>query len=235
MLAVGLSEEEVLPYLERINDNKRIVLACCNSPESVTLSGDRSALVELAKEFATNAVFARLLQVDVAYHSPFMQVIADRYLVAIEHIRPRVTAVDVTMLSTVTGRPIKPSELDASYWVQNMCSPVRFLQALKAALPAQKRSTRRSGSKAASIDGMVEIGPHSALKGPLRQTLQGLEAQAFYLSMLIRGENALVTALEAAASLWCHGCPVDLRRANTESDQTVTHRVLSDLPPYPFK
>lgn len=66
MAAIGLGTREVTEFLP-----KGIVLACENSPQSTTISGDR-LLVEQAIstiKAAKPETFTRLLKVDMAYHS----------------------------------------------------------------------------------------------------------------------------------------------------------------------
>ena len=66
MAAVGLGEAHLSDIL-----SDRVTLACENSPDSTTISGDRKS-VEDAVAFIQKSkpgVFARMLKVDVAYHS----------------------------------------------------------------------------------------------------------------------------------------------------------------------
>ena len=66
MAAVGLGVSQVSKYLV-----DGVVVACDNSPSNVTLSGDLPALqgvLETIKKESSN-VLARLLKVDIAYHS----------------------------------------------------------------------------------------------------------------------------------------------------------------------
>ena len=66
MLAVGMGREAVTPYLV-----EGVVLACENSPDSVTLSGDRGQVKKVAERITERKpeVFVRHLKVGVAYHS----------------------------------------------------------------------------------------------------------------------------------------------------------------------
>jgi acyl transferase domain-containing protein len=66
MVAVGLGCDQVGPYLV-----PGVVIGCENSPRSVTLSGDKSALEEVCKNIETDMpdVFLRRLKVEMAYHS----------------------------------------------------------------------------------------------------------------------------------------------------------------------
>ena len=66
MAAVGLGKDTMMPYL-----TPGLVIACENSPSSVTISGDIVELDKLLgklKEENPN-VFSRRLQVEMAYHS----------------------------------------------------------------------------------------------------------------------------------------------------------------------
>ncbi len=66
MAAVGLGEDQLSDIL-----SDRVTLACENSPESTTISGDRESVEKaVASVQASNpGVFARMLKVEVAYHS----------------------------------------------------------------------------------------------------------------------------------------------------------------------
>ena len=66
MAAVGLGKDDALSYLE-----PGVIVACENSPSSVTLSGDKASLeisCERIKKEKPNT-FLRHLKVDIAYHS----------------------------------------------------------------------------------------------------------------------------------------------------------------------
>lgn len=66
MAAVGLGEDQLSDIL-----SDHVTLACENSPQSTTISGDRESIekaVSLIQE-RKPGTFARTLKVDVAYHS----------------------------------------------------------------------------------------------------------------------------------------------------------------------
>jgi acyl transferase domain-containing protein len=198
MMAVGLSDSEVPPYLLDLPPGEIVVLACYNSPRSITLSGDRATIARLEKDFAKNGVFARQLKVDVAYHSPYMDLITDDYRRSVQHICPSSEQSTVKMFSTVTGDPIDPSKMNPDYWIDNMYSLVKFMQAVKSAFPLGKSMANQQ-----AFDAVIEIRPHAVLKGPLQQILeqQYRKDDIFYTSMLVRDQDALKTSLEAAGSL----------------------------------
>lgn len=66
MASVGLSSKDVAPFLV-----DGVVVACHNSPRSVTLSGDRDRIDHVVEQIKAQLpdVFCRRLRVNVAYHS----------------------------------------------------------------------------------------------------------------------------------------------------------------------
>lgn len=60
MMAVGLSKENALPFLSTLTKGKAVV-ACSNSPSSVTISGDETAIDELYIVLDSEKIFARKL------------------------------------------------------------------------------------------------------------------------------------------------------------------------------
>lgn len=66
MAAVGLGAGAAARFLK-----EGVVIACENSPESVTLSGDKEKLDQVVRTIKESNpdVLARTLKVDIAYHS----------------------------------------------------------------------------------------------------------------------------------------------------------------------
>ncbi|KAH7131815.1 hypothetical protein B0J11DRAFT_599822 [Dendryphion nanum] len=241
MLAAGLTEYETSQYLSLVPD-EAAVLACVNSPSSVTLSGDVDAIDKLEALISADGKFARKLKVKTAYHSPHMREVSGGYFERMGQLSKR----DLTdkenknktlMFSSLKGRLIEsPDELDAEYWVSNMENTVQFSAAVSSLLkhPAQpgKKAPTRWG-------GFVEIGPHTALKGPVQQIISAKSTnkavkEAPYLSLVERGKDAIDTSLAAAGQLWSYGHNVSLAAVNSENENAVGQKVLTDLPSYPW-
>jgi acyl transferase domain-containing protein len=115
MMAVALSEETAKPYLSKLKKGTAIV-AYINSPENVTISGDDLAILELKDSLAAEGVFAQVLKVENAYHSPHMKFIEKQYLESIRDIKTLETLPGRLMFSSVTGKLISGSEMGPSYW-----------------------------------------------------------------------------------------------------------------------
>ena len=236
-MAVGLSEKDVQPYLAKLESSDTAVVACVNSPSNVTISGDTSAITKLEALLKPDGVFARRLKVENAYHSPHMQTIAEEYQASLQDIKILDSKSATVMVSSVTGAPIALSELDAAYWVKNMVSPVQFVKAIGIVSSAPPTGVRRRRRDGKSVDTFLEVGPHSALQGPLKQILtENKNAETTtYVSVLQRGQNAITTSLDAVGKLWTMGQPLDILRANSFEVEPEPQLNLADLPTYTWK
>ena len=226
MMAVGASESEAEDWIARITRGD-VVVACVNSPSSVTLSGDAVAIDELEAMMKKDGVFARKLKVETAYHSPHMEMISVPYLQSMIDIQPQSGCPSRKMYSAVSGELVEPSELGPINWVQNLVSPVLFYDALYDLLRPTETG-RRSPDNA--VDVLLEIGPHSALQGPANQTMKkhGIKG-VDYRSVLSRGKNGIQTALAAVGALFSQGLAVNVKEVNGDTDDA---HPLADLPSY---
>lgn len=87
------------------------------------------------------------------------------------------------------------------------------------------------------VDTVPEIGPHSTLKGPVRETLGGTTAGKTidYVSLLGRFKSALETLPPAVGSLHPLGHFVDIVKFNDAGyPSKEPHQLLVNLPAYPF-
>ncbi|PYH67688.1 type I polyketide synthase [Aspergillus vadensis CBS 113365] len=232
MLAVGLGLAGVEKYLQATKDSS-VVVACINSPDNVTLSGNTSAIQELESLIQNNGHFARRLKVETAYHSPHMQVIAKQYLDSLSSIVPQKEDSSIKMFSSVTGGLISNGDLISSYWVANLLNPVNFLGAVQSLCNYSPNSKSRRLAKPFA-DIFLEIGPHSALQGPINQILNSnaKTSQLTYMSLLRRGQNASTTILEAVGALFTHGYTVDIARVNSRNIVRKQQTYLVDVPSF---
>ena len=236
MLAAGLTETEARNYLERAIEGVAVI-GCINSPTSVTISGDDHVITNLEGAIQKDDKFARKLRVNVAYHSPHMQVVADDFLESMGTVET-LTQFSIPMFSSVTEGLVKePKELNAAYWVQNMVSAVKFSGAVTTLLSHSSSSQRRR-KKPVDWSAIVEVGPHETLKGPLSQIMAAvdkkLNADITYTSLLKRKQNAESTTMETAGLLWCLGHSIDITKVNGDSQYPIP-KTLVDLPPYPWQ
>lgn len=223
MLAVGLGADAVAPFIDQFASAGDAWIACYNSPSSVTVSGNKPTLEALAAGIKAAGHFARLLQVDLAYHSPLMAAIGDEY----ERLLDADAAFTAgagpeagsSMFSSVTQARVT-SPADAKYWKNNMVSAVRFKEALEALVAAESPAV------------LIELGPSGALAGPVSQVLQGQPAggAVSYAAAWARGTGAPKALMDLAGRLFLAGAAVDLTVANAYADANV--RTVVDLPNY---
>ncbi|KAJ9635854.1 hypothetical protein H2199_008207 [Coniosporium tulheliwenetii] len=207
MMAVGLTEAEALIELQSYKG--RACIAAVNSPSTMTLSGDEDAILELKQTLTARKVFARQLQVAQAFHSHHMDPLAPAYQLALKNCPGFVTqSPTCLMVSSVTARVADSPNMGDSYWARNMTGAVRFSDALTGILLDEEDNQ--------NIDILVEIGPHPALKGPSRQTIQSLRLDIPYLASLTRGVSDYNGLLTTAGQLFSLGYPVDLAAVNRD-------------------
>ncbi|RFU78094.1 polyketide synthase [Trichoderma arundinaceum] len=222
MMAVGLGAVDATPYLEGLQD--QVQIACYNSPKSVTLSGAVPALETVKERITKDGHFARLLQVDLAYHSKFMTEIGADYEKLLEkNFKPLESKNKAAvMFSSVTGDTMGATA-NARYWKDNMTSAVRFDEALQAML-----------SKSDAPNFLIEIGPSGALAGPVSQIRAALGAKANnvkYTKALNRGTDSILALYGVAGSLFVEGASISLTKVNQEADSPKP-KVIFDLPNY---
>lgn len=221
MLATGVGVDEAEKYVAEATSG-RIVVAAINSPESVTLSGDLSAIDEVASRLEKDGVFARKLKVPLAYHSHHMLPMAQEYIDKMRSIIPKHSEwnENIVFASPVTGDIISPEILTPEHWARNLTSPVRFSEAFE--------SVCRSD---VNVNIVVEVGAHSTLAGPIRQILNGRKMD--YVSCLKRSTDAVETMQNLVCELLTRGYPVDLKAVNAPLGNE-TQIFTPDLPTYPW-
>lgn len=215
MAAIGMGWEDTKKHLI-----PNVTIACDNSPKSVTISGDMKdvkAVVAAVKK-SNRDVLARLLQVDKAYHSYHMAEIGEDYLSLIgEQVTGNEPA--IPFFSSVTGRLLNGKRnLESKYWRDNLESPVRFREAVTHLLKHEV------GQNAV----FLEVGPHSALAGPLRQIFTEVSSPAPYVAAMARNQNCISSLLTAIGKLHSLSVPIDLGAVFPNGC------CLPDLPRYPW-
>ena len=244
MIAVALSEAQARSYILRVASKfggAGMVVACINSPKSVTVSGDENQVDALKLLLDEDSVFSRKLQVDVAYHSPHMEQIAADYRHALMQLElgEQIPGCK-TMMSSVINVPVTSKDLcSADYWVKNLTNPVRFSDAItKLASGASKKKLGGGNPESVVVYDLLELGPHSALAGPTKDILKAIPRgnEIVYSSCLSRNVSALETTLSAVGKLWCLGYAVNIAAVNRSelSKTSCNNKGLSDLPEYPF-
>lgn len=239
MLAVGLGHVEVEPYLKRLTCGARVGVACINSPSSTTMAGDVEAVEELEGLLKADDIFARRLRVDTAYHSHHMEPVADSYRKALRAMpkeMPRTNGLaTIAFASPVTGYRISSAKkiADPEHWVGSLLQPVQFVEAFTEMV----QGDLSDDAPPSSVDIIVEVGPHTALGGPIQEILamddfDGLKLP--YYGTLVRHGHAVESLQTLASNLLKEGYPVDVEAVNFPEGKGGDVRVLTDLPSYPW-
>ena len=252
MIAVGLGLEDTKSYLKRLSS--KAVVACINSPSSITVSGDLSAVKQLEDLANKDGIFARRLQVDTAWHSHHMAAIADVYAEALERMQNEdhgsvvLKSAEISsrsedhcndvlnsviFSSPVTGRRVTNAKDLArpEHWVESLVQPVQFVAAFTDMILGGL------GTSASNVDVVVEVGPHTALGSPIQQILalpEFKELQISYYGCLVRKIDARDSMQALAASLLQDGYPVNMEAVNFAHGKGRHVKVLTELPSYPW-
>ena len=234
MLAVGLSEQKLQPYLEGMES--QIDLAAINGPGTLTLSGDTFCIHRLMEALTEADVFNRELRVEVPYHSYLMDPITDELIAALNGISPSVPL--TRLYSTVSGEPVDDIAYDGSYWAANVREPVAFMKAIYGLLDE-------------GFTTFVQIGPHPVLSSALRECTRAKGKDVRMVETLRRGDSESPRLEKAVAQVFAEGGVINWMRHNPngrfvplpnyawqrerhwlESDRSVAER--NGMAPTPF-
>jgi acyl transferase domain-containing protein/acyl carrier protein len=201
MIAVQATEEEVRPYL-----TDGVAVAAVNGPRSVVISGDETAVTEVAGHFERTT----RLKVSHAFHSPLMEPM----LAEFGKIAAQLTYREPTLpvVSNVTGTLADPGDLcDPEYWVRHVRETVRYHDGMKA---LEEHGVRT----------FVEVGPQAVLAG------LGCGDDAVFVAAQRRDRPETGQLLTTLGDLHTRGVPVDWEAFFAgRGARTV------DLPTYPFQ
>lgn len=234
MIAIGTSAADAYELCEDPELQGRVHVAAINAPASVTISGDRDAIDELKVVLDDEKKFARVLKVDKAYHSYHMRHCLDPYLKALAALGIRASghAAKCAWISSVhKGIDMSSASsanqfhlLDGIYWARNMERPVIFMQSVLEAV-----------SSHGPFDIAIEVGPHPALNGPVKQTIVP-DQDMPYTGLFQRGKPAIESVAEGLGYIWAHldgrNGSVDLLAYDRLMSECGSPRILKGLPTY---
>ncbi len=211
MLSVGVPYDEIAPLLEAEGD--RVSLAAVNGPTAITLSGHADSIERLAQQCSDRHIFARILAVNIAYHSPVMEQIREEFLTEVKDLRGR--AASIPFVSDVTGTWASGEECDAQYWWRAIRQPVLFRDAIRTLLDRELQT-------------FVEIGPHPVLSSSVLECMKEAGIKGTAIPSLRRSESERLTLLRSLGSLYALGCDPKWRAMREPLAR------LLDLPTYPW-
>lgn len=193
LIAVGLPETAAAERVAAVAEG-RLSIAAINSPTSVTIAGDDEAIERLRQSLEATDVFAKVLHVNVPYHSHIMETLRDEVLSSLASIVPQ--RAQLPLYSTVLGARVDGPELDAGYWYRNVRESVRFFAATQALIEDGHRS-------------FLEIGPHPVLAGAIGEALAERGDSGNAWCSLRRGQPESATCRSTLAELFARGVDPD--------------------------
>lgn len=218
MLSVPLTEEQIQPFL-----GSQVALAAVNAPGLSVLSGPCDAIAAVEARLQQEGVETQRLHTSHAFHSVMMKPLLPEFRAAVATIP--LQPPQIPYLSNITGTWITADEAtDPDYWVQHVCSTVRFGPGV-ATLLAQADMV------------LLEVGPGRTLNTLVRR--QGVAAHGRQLINVLRHPQNAATAglasdeamlMQALGRLWLAGVTVDW-----EALWAGQRRQRVPLPGYPFE
>ncbi|WP_257234566.1 acyltransferase domain-containing protein [Streptomyces sp. JV178] len=137
---------------EEVAREPGVVVAAVNGPRAVVVSGDRDAVTALAARWAERGRRTKVLRIDVAAHSPHLDLVRDTFHRTLPAMDLRVP--HTPLVSDATARPVEDEATEAGFWVRELSDPVRFTDAVDL--------LRVDGT-----DTFLELGPGEVLAGML--------------------------------------------------------------------
>ncbi|MEX1118014.1 MAG: type I polyketide synthase [Terrimicrobiaceae bacterium] len=191
MLAVALSPEAITPWLAGFK--RHVEIGAINSPRSVTVSGEPSALEQIAARLTAANIWCRFLRVNYAFHSAQMDPVKKALKAALREISSKPPT--LPFCSTVTGKISTHEKYEAEYWWKNVRQPVRFAEGIQTLIQA-------------GFTDFLEVGPHPALSGMVSECLKAGGVEGTVAHSLRRGDGEETTLISSLGALHVKGTPV---------------------------
>lgn len=219
MLAIGLSEKDVLPLL-----NEYISVSNINSPYQCVVSGPENAIDQLQKNMAEmttedgSKVRFTKLKTSHAFHSNMMSPAVEPFKEFIKQFELK--APEIPFISNVTGTWInKDQATDPGYWAHHIRATVRFSDGIHCLTSDSDKI-------------MLEVGPGMVLTSLSRINFPK-KSKSVAVSTIRRSdqkESDYACLLGALGRLWTEGIEIDW--TNYHADEP---RMRIPLPTYPFE
>ncbi|WP_395298373.1 acyltransferase domain-containing protein [Kitasatospora hibisci] len=212
MLAVELGADEARTLLTSHPDYATACIAADNSPTATILAGPPHTLTTLTHHLEQHGILCRTVRVEVASHSPDMDLIAHDLTTALTDITPQ--PAHTPLISSLHAKPLTGTELTPQYWQDNLRQSVRFTEAIR---------------HLCNHDTLfLEISPHPVLTTAIDETRRTTTAEGTTLPTLQRHHHEPTTLLETLGHAHTHGATIDWNRHYN----TTTPPHIPDLPTY---
>ena len=209
MYAVFADETTVKSTIELFDE---VTIAAINSPQSVVISGETSAVQEVVSKFEARGIKRKQLTVSHGFHSPLMSPMLAKFRKVAESVSYH--APQIELISNVTGNSATADIATAEYWVNHIVAPVRFADGMQALQP--------------KCNIFLEIGSKPILLGMARSSLS--VDNPLSLPSLRPKKQDWQQILQSLAALYVRGLEVNWQNVAQGSNGRKV-----DLPTYPFQ
>jgi acyl transferase domain-containing protein/acyl-CoA synthetase (AMP-forming)/AMP-acid ligase II/pimeloyl-ACP methyl ester carboxylesterase len=207
-------EEVAMPMPDGSYATASCAIAAINSPQSVVISGEQTAVQEIISKFDAQGIKTKQLIVSHAFHSPLMQPILAEFSQVAESINYNTP--QIKLISNVTGQVATEAIATPDYWVNHVIAPVRF---------ADGMNTLQQ-----ECNIFLEVGSKPILLGMGRSTLTDHQEQTVWLPSLRPRKSDWQQILQTLGSLYTRGVAINWQSFNQGyKGQKVA------LPTYPFQ
>lgn len=215
MASIYATESEVNKVLQDMKTAATFAVAAVNAYDSTVVSGPVETILAIQEIFAAQGRPATRLRVSHAFHSPMMEPVLNKLGQAICHLSPSPSSTTIPLVSTVTGKLVKSSDMTVDYWLRHVTAPVHFADAI------------HTLSTSAGVATFVEIGPSAPLANYVPDSIATSGRKYDEVDIL----------LKALGQLWVRGI-----QPSTSTGSQAWAAVFSDsgaqavdLPVYPFQ
>jgi myxalamid-type polyketide synthase MxaB len=211
MVAVMSNETTVEELISGYKD--RVAVAAVNSPENVVISGEATAIEQIAAKLTAKGIRVTPLNVSHAFHSPFMEPMLAAFAEVAAQLRYQLP--QLLLISNVTGDEVSQEITTPAYWCRHVRQTVRFAAGLE--------TLHRRGYEV-----FLEIGAKPSLCSMGRTCLQ--QPEILWLPSLRPGQADWQQLLQSLAQLYERGVEV-----NWDEFDRPYQRQLTSIPNYPFQ
>ncbi|MCD9019919.1 type I polyketide synthase [Parachryseolinea silvisoli] len=195
MAVTDLSLAEAETWLKQYPD---LTVAVSNSPTSTVLAGDRLTMNTFVQALEQAQRFVRPVNVDVASHSRQVDPLQEPLRHALRALKPAKAA--IAFYSTVHGRKVDGTTLDARYWADNLRNTVQFATVVRSLLV-----------EAPTL--FLEVGPHPVLINALHECAATCPGSIYStLASGHRDTNEHDTLYQSLAALYQQGYDIPWHR-----------------------
>ncbi|HET7695305.1 MAG TPA: type I polyketide synthase [Vicinamibacterales bacterium] len=188
-MAAVFANENVVK--EALAPHGGVAIAAVNGPDDTVISGPEKDVAAVLAALQAAGVSSERLTVSHAFHSGLMDPILDEFEKAAAGVKfnpPR-----VTIVSNLTGQPIRGEIASAAYWRRHLREAVRFADGARALYDLGYRV-------------FLELGPRPTLSGLARRSVA---EDAVFLPSLRKAGMDWVRMLETLAELYGRGADID--------------------------